>query len=131
MSASSVSPAAVDITSSDRSSRTRPSLQIVPRAADAAVVAAAGPQDGDVGRWAAIGAAIGFTVLLVAVTVAGTVGGVGFGASLGVGLFVGFWGGAGFGFMMGATIPLALRTNRASATHANHEQGARNERPTR
>jgi Mg/Co/Ni transporter MgtE len=61
----------------------------------------------NIGRSAAIGAAIGFVVVTVGITVAGTVGGMQPGSALGLGAFVGTWGGAGFGFMMGGTIPLA------------------------
>jgi hypothetical protein len=62
-----------------------------------------------IGRTAVIGAAVGFLVSTIGITVAGSLGGIGFGASLGLGAFVGTWGGAGFGFMMGGTLPLARR----------------------
>jgi hypothetical protein len=73
------------------------------------------PTDGaGVGRSAMVGAAIGFLVVTIGVTVAGTLGGIGFGASLGLGAFVGMWGGAGFGFMSGATIPAAVTSTRTA-----------------
>jgi hypothetical protein len=81
----------------------RPSLVVVP----------APPPDGatdrepNPGRWGLIGYAIGFVVACAGITIAGTIGGMGAGASFGLGAFVGVWGGGGFGFMLGATIPLA------------------------
>lgn len=62
----------------------------------------------NVGRNATIGALVGFVLATVAMTVAGLIGGIGAGSALGLGVFVGIWGGAGFGFMLGGTIPLAL-----------------------
>lgn len=61
----------------------------------------------NVGRTAMIGYAAGFIISVVVITTVGTIVGMGFGASLGLGAFVGVWGGGGFGFMMGGTIPLA------------------------
>jgi hypothetical protein len=73
------------------------------------------PTDGaGIGRSAIVGAAVGFLVVTIGVTVAGTLGGIGFGASLGLGAFVGMWGGAGFGFMMGGTIPAAATSTRSA-----------------
>ncbi|HEY8543945.1 MAG TPA: hypothetical protein VIL36_02815 [Acidimicrobiales bacterium] len=60
-----------------------------------------------VGRGAVIGYLVGFTVLTAAITVAGTLGGLGWQAALGLGAFVGMWGGGGFGFMLGGTLPFA------------------------
>ena len=60
-----------------------------------------------IGRSAAIGYVIGFIASVVIITVAGTLAGLGLGASFGLGAFVGVWGGGGFGFMMGGTVPLA------------------------
>lgn len=48
---------------------------------------------------------------------------VGFGASLGLGAFVGIWGGGGFGFMMGGTVPLARHLDAQSARSTHHGQG--------
>jgi hypothetical protein len=58
-------------------------------------------------RPAAIGAATGFAVMTLIVTIGGTVAGIEPGAAFGLGVFTGMWGGAGFGFMMGATLPFA------------------------
>ena len=77
-------------------------------------------EEPNVGRNAMIGAAVGFLVVTVAITTAGTLGGIGFGASLGLGAFVGMWGGTGFGFMMGGTIPLARHLD---ARPIHHGQG--------
>lgn len=77
-----------------------------------AVGPAAEPQ---VGRSALIGAAIGFLVALVALTAGGTALGVDLAGSLAFGAFVGSWGGAGFGFMVGATLPLARHADREEA----------------
>jgi hypothetical protein len=54
-----------------------------------------------------IGYAIGLVVTCAVITAGGTLGGLGFVTSLGLGAFVGIWGGGGFGFMLGAIIPLA------------------------
>ncbi len=61
----------------------------------------------NVGRNATIGALVGFVLATVAMTVAGVAGGIDAASSLGLGVFVGIWGGVGFGFMLGGTIPLA------------------------
>ncbi|HLT15764.1 MAG TPA: hypothetical protein VK007_03600 [Acidimicrobiales bacterium] len=61
-------------------------------------------------RSAIIGAVLGFvatTIGIAAVTV--TAGHQPLVASLGLGAFAGIWSGIGFGFMMGATIPLGRR----------------------
>jgi hypothetical protein len=75
------------------------------------------------GRTAMIGYLVGFIAATVAITVAGTLGGLGFGASLGLGAFVGIWGGGGFGFMMGGTVPLARHLDAQSAHSTQHGQG--------
>jgi hypothetical protein len=54
-----------------------------------------------------VGYAIGFAVTCTLIATGGTLGGLGFATSLGLGVFVGIWGGGGFGFMLGAIIPLA------------------------
>lgn len=63
-------------------------------------------EDAVVARYAVIGAIIGFVIVTVGITIAGTVGGLGFVPSLGLGAFVGAWSGVGFGFMLGATVPI-------------------------
>ena len=68
----------------------------------------------NVWRNAVRGAAVGFiTVTIGVAVVAATVGGFDTASALGIGAFVGFWGGLGFGFMLGATVPLSryLDTN--------------------
>jgi hypothetical protein len=68
----------------------------------------------------------------LAITLAGTILGLGFGASLGLGMFIGFWGGAGYGFMMGATVPMALHHDAAPAAHRSQPvRRAMDDRPTR
>lgn len=74
-------------------------------------------------RTAMIGFVIGFVAVTVVITVAGTLGGLGFGASLGLGAFVGTWGGGGFGFMMGGTMPLARHLDAQAAHSTHHGQG--------
>ena len=63
--------------------------------------------DSEILRPAAVGAATGFTVVTLIVSIGGTVSGIEPGAAFGLGVFTGMWGGAGFGFMMGATLPFA------------------------
>lgn len=58
-------------------------------------------------RPATLGAVTGFVVTVAAVTVAGvTLGDMAVGHAAGLGAFVGGWGGAGFGFLLGASLPL-------------------------
>ena len=105
--------------SSELSEQARPALHVVaaPTSPTVPGVETPGsPQEPNVGRWAAIGAAIGFAVMTVAITAAGTLCGLGFAGSLGLGVFVGIWGGAGSGFMMGATIPLSRYLDAVQAT---------------
>ena len=64
-------------------------------------------EEPNVGRTAAIGAVIGLVVMTTLVTLVGLVNNFGFGPSFGLGLFIGLWGGAGSGFMIGATVPLS------------------------
>ncbi len=66
--------------------------------------------DPEILRPAAIGAATGFAVVTLIVTIGGAVSGIEPGAAFGLGVFTGMWGGAGFGFMMGATLPFARHT---------------------
>jgi hypothetical protein len=61
----------------------------------------------NIGRSGLIGAVIGFIVVTLAVTIGGTLGGIHPDAALGIGIAAGMWGGAGFGFMMGATVPFS------------------------
>jgi hypothetical protein len=59
------------------------------------------------GRSGLIGAAIGFLVSAIVIGTIGTLGGMQPGSAFGLGVFVGTWGGSGFGFMLGATVPFA------------------------
>jgi hypothetical protein len=74
----------------------------------------------NLGRAGMVGYAVGFLVATVAITLVGTLGGLGFGNSLGLGAFVGLWGGGGFGFMLGATIPFAKHLDAQSARSNHH-----------
>lgn len=67
--------------------------------------------DPEIMRPAVVGAATGFAVVMLTVAIGGTVSGIEPGAALGLGVFTGMWGGAGFGFMMGATLPFARHTD--------------------
>jgi hypothetical protein len=60
---------------------------------------------------------VGFLVVATAITVGGCIGGLGFAPALGLGCFVGVWGGGGFGFMMGGTLPLARQLDREEHEH--------------
>jgi hypothetical protein len=75
------------------------------------------------GRGGAVGYLIGFFAATVIITTIGTVGGLGFAPSFGLGAFIGVWGGGGFGFMLGATIPLARHMDAEAAHSTNHRQG--------
>lgn len=74
-----------------------------------------GAEEPDVWRNAAVGAVIGFLVTTLATTAAGLAAGIEPGSALGLGAFIGSWGGAGFGFMMGATVPFARHLEAAHA----------------
>lgn len=102
----------------------RPRLEVV-----AGIEAPAAPAPGRTGspsaepevwRNAGVGGVAGFLFAALAVTAAGVAGGMGAGGALALGTFVGLWGGVGFGFMMGATVPLARQLD---ATHARRPTG--------
>lgn len=108
----------------------RPALEIVrndlvttevaPDASDASTATG----EPNIGRSAMIGAVSGFFAVMLAVTVVGTVGGMNPGSAFGMGCFVGFWGGGGFGFMMGGTIPFARHLDALHAARSTvHGQG--------
>jgi hypothetical protein len=80
----------------------------------------------NVGRSAVIGYVVGFFVAAFVITGAGTLAGWSFGNALGLGTFVGVWGGGGFGFMMGATVPYARYLDAQSTHSAHHRQGDTN-----
>jgi hypothetical protein len=106
----------------------KPSLQLVPPGRAGIEPGGDGPR---VGRSALVGYLIGFVVVTVGITVAGTLGGLGFGDSLGLGAFVGFWGGGGFGFMLGATATFARQLERRSTVSMpeGRGHGSRSRRP--
>jgi hypothetical protein len=60
-----------------------------------------------VARPATIGAVIGFVGVTAGVAATAMANGLEPGAAIGLGAYVGMWGGAGFGFMLGATTTLA------------------------
>lgn len=99
----------------------KPALQLVHGTAGAGASSEAAMPN--VGRTAMIGYLVGFVAATVVISVAGTLSGLGFGASLGLGAFVGIWGGGGFGFMMGGTVPLARHLDAQSARSTHHGQG--------
>lgn len=103
----------------------RPSLEVVRDHFHPASAEAAASEEPNVGRTAMIGFAVGFIAVAVGITVAGTLGGLGFVASLGIGSFVGIFGGGGFGFMMGGTVPLA-RHHDAHPARSNPPRTRRN-----
>jgi hypothetical protein len=85
----------------------------------------------NVGRSAVIGYMVGFFVAALAITGAGALAGWGFGNALGLGVFVGIWGGGGFGFMMGATVPYARYLDALSTHSTHHGQGDTSDTATR
>ena len=80
----------------------RPALQLV-RDETEVLVDRVEDNEARIWRSAAIRCVIGFVALTVAITIAG----IGAVSSLGLWVFVGMWGGAGFGFMLGASTALA------------------------
>lgn len=66
-----------------------------------------------VGRAAVIGAAVGFVVFSTLITIGSYAAGNSLGGSLGLGVFAGFWGGLGFGFMIGGTMYVSLTEDHA------------------
>ena len=108
----------------------RPTLEVVPNApvtapttSDAATRRARS-EEPNIGRSAMIGAVIGFFAVMIAITVVGALSGVEPGSAFGMGCFVGFWGGGGFGFMMGGTIPFARHLDAVEhARSTDHGQG--------
>ena len=95
----------------------RPVLQLVQDTVDADTERPTA--EPNLGRSAVIGYVVGFFFVAIAITAIGTLSGWGFVNSLGLGTFVGVWGGGGFGFMMGGTIPLARHVD-AQASRSTH-----------
>jgi hypothetical protein len=77
-----------------------------------------------VGRSAAIGAVIGFLAGACLVAIGCALDGLDIGSSIGLGVFVGMWGGAGFGFMVGGTIPMARHADAVSAAERARRETA-------
>ena len=100
----------------------RPPLEVV-RSDDTVDEEPAIVAEPNVGRSAMVGYVVGFFVVSIAMTVLGMVLGLSLGAALGLGAFVGIWGGGGFGFMMGGTVPLARYLDAQSARSNHHGQG--------
>ena len=115
--------ARIDDTESAPAAEPKPLLRLVRDTVAETVADADMP---NVGRSAAIGYLVGFVVVTIAITVGATFAGQGVGASLGLGAFVGLWGGGGFGFMMGGTVPLARHLEARSARSNHHGQGDSN-----
>jgi thioredoxin-dependent peroxiredoxin len=87
-----------------------------------AMIAAGASDEATAGRSAVTGAALGFAAVTTCITVIGTIGGMEPPNALGIGAFVGTWGGAGFGFMLGGTIPLARRQEDHVVRSTHHRQ---------
>lgn len=70
-----------------------------------------------IGRTVLIGCTIGTVVAFTGIATAALAGGLGLGAALGLGVFSAFWGGLGFGGMLGGAAGLiqAERLDAASA----------------
>jgi hypothetical protein len=63
-------------------------------------------KDGQLWRGSVIGAVAGFVVTAALVVLIGTLQGVEPANALGLGAFIGFWGGCGFGLMMGGVFAM-------------------------
>ena len=112
------------ITSGDNRLR----LELVHDEARSPTVDHAADDEAALWRSAMIGSVVGFIVLAVGITIAGTVGGIGAASALGLGVFVGAFGGAGFGFMMGASTALVRRVEPQPSAHSqgeHHDPAAR------
>src|SRR4051812_15877426 len=70
------------------------------------------------GWGAAVGGSAGFVLMTVAVTVLAYAGGANLREAVGMGLFCAFWGGLGFGCMMGATIAVVRCQDREAELEA-------------
>lgn len=75
-----------------------------------------------VGRAFLVGCAVGTAVSFAGMTAAGVVGGLGLGASVGLAAFVAFWGGLGFGGMLGGVVGI-IRVQADEARGAAAELG--------
>jgi hypothetical protein len=69
----------------------------------------------NLGRAGAIGFLVGLLLVTVSITLVGAIWGMGLGPSLGLGLCAGIWGGGGFGFLLGATLPAARQLDEEAA----------------
>ena len=66
------------------------------------------PESPGLVRYIVIGSLVGMTLAFVAVAAAMVVAGQGWGPGVGLGAFVAFWGGIGFGSMVGGVIYLSF-----------------------
>jgi hypothetical protein len=108
----------------------RPSLTVVPDDTSSSTsTGIAAPAEPRVGRSGMIGAVIGFVVASTVMTVVCTLAGMGAGPAFGIGIFTGFWGGGGFGFMMGATVPLSHYMDAVHPTRPRRSTTVASERP--
>jgi hypothetical protein len=78
-------------------------------------------EDQVAGRGAVLGGLIGVVVMAGAVALLGVSTGTGLGGAIGLGIFCAFWGGLGFGSMLGATVSLMRAQERAQTTHVEPE----------
>jgi hypothetical protein len=108
-----------DVPADDPSPDRRPHLEVVPPSTATAIEPER--REPNLGRSGLIGYIIGFVASVVGITIGGTLGGLGLGSSFGLGAFAGVWGGGGFGFMLGATIPLARHVD---AQHPRRPEGS-------
>jgi hypothetical protein len=81
------------------------------------------------GIGAAIGGCGGFVLMTVAVTILGYSGGANMREAIGMGLFCAFWGGLGFGCMMGATIAVVRCQDREVELEAASRPGVQTRPP--
>lgn len=75
-----------------------------------------------VGRAFVGGMVVGAAIAFIGMLVGGLLGGLGLGASVGLAAFVAFWGGLGFGGMMGGVAGL-IREARIDADHDGPSTG--------
>ena len=73
-------------------------------AATVATITAPPSEEAGLGRAIVVGASLGLVLGTGGVTAAALAIGEELASALGLGLFVGFWGGSGFGFMLGAAL---------------------------
>lgn len=82
---------------------------------------ASDPEDAEVFRSAAKGAVLGFTAIAGLVALGFVLVGVPVGGAIGVGAFIGFWGGTGFGFMIGGSSAMGRLEGSAALAEPSRE----------